>query len=255
MQQAIPDLQSRDAPNDVLEYYRQYRNEELIKYAPYRPGLTVLDCQCGKGVALKQLRGRTGATWGIDLSREDLTFTPLPRLVSVASTEYLPFADGVFDVVICQREVPWMVPENPLPEQPSAGFPDQIQQGARRNPTGGVTSAPSSRPASVLRELARVLCPKGRLVFLASRSRWPGADYTDARDTFHSAGLAITQQEPFDYLAYPAAALGGKVPMLARSYIGTALIQMMFAIDRILASMPGFHVPSWHLIVVAEKTE
>ena len=255
MQQAIPDLQSRDAPNDVLEFYRQYRNEELIKYAPYCPGLTVLDCQCGKGVALKQLRGRTGATWGIDLSREDLTFTPLPRLVSVASTEYLPFADGVFDVVICQREVPWLVPENPLPEQPSAGFPDHIQQDARRTPKGGVTPALSSRHRSVLRELARVLVPKGHLVFLASRSRWSGAEHTHTRDTFHTAGLAITHQEPFDYLAYPAAVLGSKVPLLARSYTGTALIQMMFALDRILASMPRFHAPSWHLIVVAEKRE
>ena len=122
MQQVGPGRQSRDVPNDVLEYYRQYRNEELIKYAPYRPGLAVLDCQCGKGVALKQLSGRTGATWGIDPSREELSFTPLPRQVSVASNEHLPFADGVFDVVFCPRGTPWRTDQDCCPERPPVGF-------------------------------------------------------------------------------------------------------------------------------------
>lgn len=209
----------RDRPFHVLEYHRRYRNAELIKYMPYRPGLRVLDCGCGEGVLLDQLDGRIAAAWGVDRSLSALCLSQAPEQVISARYERLPFTGGMFDVVFGQDSL--------------RGVKD---------------------PAHVLREFARVLRPGGRLILCESRLLRRRA-MANLRSWMRAAGFVPVCEEPFGYTSYPVAALIGYVPLLRRVLATQSLTKLMFAIDDRLVRVPALHDKSWYRIVVAEKGE
>ena len=212
--------EDRDRPFHVLEYHRRYRNAELIKYMPYRPGLCVLDCGCGEGVLLDQLDGRTGAAWGIDCSLSALCPSQGPEQVAAARYERLPFAAGMFDVVFGQ---------------------DSLRD--------------VEDPTHALREFARVLRPGGRLILGESRSRTCYPTMADRRNQMRAVGLVPVCEEPFGYTSYPIATVIGHVPLLQRSVAIQSLIKVTFAIDDRLVHLPALYDKSWYQIVVAEKGE
>jgi SAM-dependent methyltransferase len=85
----------------------------LLDLADLRPGERVLDDACGTGVVARAARSRVGASGtvtGVDLNPGMLE---VARIVSgeagqsigwrEANLEALPFADGAFDVVLCQQ--------------------------------------------------------------------------------------------------------------------------------------------------------
>lgn len=108
-------------------------------------------------------------------------------------------------------------------------------------------------PARTLCECGRVLRPGGVLVLWESQRRHRRVQAGGLTKMMGAAGFVLGEQEPFDYVAYPTAVLVGKVPLLARSRVGMALVKGLFALDSLLARIPALQGASWHRIVVAEK--
>jgi ubiquinone/menaquinone biosynthesis C-methylase UbiE len=212
-----------DLPGDrenrfhILELYERHRNDELIKYLPYRPGLIVLACRCGDGVLLSQLREQTRAVWGVDPSLRAIKCA-LQRQVSVATCEGLPFLDRAFDAAV-----------------------------------GYEVLGQARDPARTLCECARVLRPGGVLVSWESRRLRRALDTVGLEEMMGVAGFTLGAQEPFSYVAYPAAVVASKVPLLARSRSGAVAIKGLLAIDGLLARIPALQSASRHRIIVAEK--
>jgi ubiquinone/menaquinone biosynthesis C-methylase UbiE len=192
----------------------------MIKYMPYRPGLRVLDCTCGKGILLDQLDGRTEASWGIDCSRSALGGSDalLPQQVAAAQAAMLPFAAGVFDVVFGHRTL------------------QRVRDSTR-----------------ALREMTRVLRPGGHLILWESRRLLRRTPMPDLRQQMRAAGLAFAHVEAFGYVVYPMSLAISMVPLLSRSDLAHTLIKALLAIDGLLGRLPALHDKSWHLIIVAQK--
>jgi SAM-dependent methyltransferase len=213
----------------VLEFYRRYRNEELVKHLPYRPGMTLLDYPCSTGIALDQFKGWNGTAWGVDAPGSEASCASGSRRVVAAASPGLPFASAAFDVLVCRSA---------------------LQRATLHRAAPGLAAA--VRP--VLADLARVLRPGGRLVLWESRRLYRRFDRATFAQLFLAAGLRLVEQEPFDYLAYPATVLTGQIPLLAHSLPARGLVQVLFAVDSLLARLPVLQAQSWHLIFVAEKT-
>ncbi len=84
---------------------------ELLATANLRPGERVLDVGCGTGVVTRQAAeavGATGAVTGVDIAPEMIELagtiptTGAPIEWRQGDAASLPFADGTFDVVLCQ---------------------------------------------------------------------------------------------------------------------------------------------------------
>jgi ubiquinone/menaquinone biosynthesis C-methylase UbiE len=207
-----------DEPFRVLEYHDRYCNEELIKYIPYHPSLFILDCGCTEGVLLDQLDGRSQTSWGIDRSLAALGDNLTREQVSVAAYEHLPFAGNTFDALLGQD-----------------------------------TMAQSADPAGTLAEFARVLRPGGYLILWERRRSLDMQRTRKLKWIMSGVGLAYATEEPFDWLAFPTAALLDTVPLLATSDLAQTLTKAAFAIDTLLARASALRDKSWHVIVVAQK--
>lgn len=218
MQNNTHKVAAQDELFHVLDYYSRYRNEELIKYMPYQSGLHVLDCACKGGVLLEQLDGRTEVTWGIDRVLPSAEMFLAPDQAAIAQGTRLPFATEAFDVVF-----------------------------------GSETLHHTGNLVHVVSEYARVLRPGGWLILWETRRQLKHAGIDDLGQRIRTAGLVPRYEEPFDYLAYPAALVTSYIRPLERSYTAQTLIKAMFALDGILARAPVLCKKSWHLIVAAQK--
>lgn len=112
--------------------------EDLVPIAALRRGERVLDVACGTGVVTRMAAaavGQSGSVAGLDIAPAMLKVAreSTPDELGIqwceADAEALPFADGTFDVVLCQMGLQF--------------FPD---------------------PLGALREMRRVLAPGGRAV-------------------------------------------------------------------------------------------
>jgi SAM-dependent methyltransferase len=103
------------------------------------PGVRVLDLGCGRGGVLEELAPRAGLAVGADPDPVSLRQHRLPTLPRVcAGAEALPYPDCSFDLICCS----WVLEHLPDPQ-------------------------------SALRQVARLLAPGGRFVFLTPNSRNP----------------------------------------------------------------------------------
>lgn len=103
------------------------------------PASRLLDLGCGRGGIVEELHTRAGLVVGVDVDFRSLQrhrLSDLPRLCGEGAC--LPFSDAAFDVVCCS----WVLEH----------LPD---------------------PAAVLAEVARVLRPGGRFVFLTPNRDHP----------------------------------------------------------------------------------
>lgn len=103
---------------------------ELIEHL-VGPETRILDIGCGHGDFLRTVYERTPHTYGLDPDSQALACNTVVRHKVVGRAEALPFADSTFDLVVCS----WVLEHL---EQPGAAF----------------------------REIARVLKPGGRFIFL-----------------------------------------------------------------------------------------
>ncbi len=103
------------------------------------PSVWALDLGCGRGGVVEELYERAGQVIGVDadwLSLAEHRLKSLPR--AAAWAEALPFPAGSFDLICCS----WVLEHLPDPER-------------------------------ALREVARVLAPGGRFIFLTPNARHP----------------------------------------------------------------------------------
>lgn len=88
---------------------------EMLRVAALRPGERVLDVGCGTGIVARQAAaavGGTGAVTGVDIAADMVAVAgsqPPPVGAPIEWREgdatALPFADGSFDVVLCQMSL------------------------------------------------------------------------------------------------------------------------------------------------------
>ncbi len=200
----------------AAEYYYRYRNEEIIKYLPYRPNLTVLNYIEGQATPRvqatldSQMRGRTRTAWDCVPTR--------PRGLSadaraVIAQEHLPFADEVFDAVIWQRQ------------------------------------PPLSMALPLCAEIVRVLAPHGRLIV------WQPMAGGQAGIDWMATCLTAIGGEPFDFLASPVMRLVGAIPGLSHHFLARWCVKLAFAIDHALAGHPAWSRHGRYYILAADKGE
>ena len=92
-------------PSYVWRFGQERRLDLIRRYAPLE-GRVILDVGCGVGMYLKAFRRFSHDLYGVDIDGEKLTEAAreLPNLcVSVAET--LPYADGVFDLVLSHEVI------------------------------------------------------------------------------------------------------------------------------------------------------
>ncbi len=200
----------------VYDHYLGHCSEELVKYLPFRPGLTVLDYACGNGGILGYLLPRTGQAWGMTPTRPAGKLVSLSARMAIAHIEYLPLADASLDAVILHD------------------LGDEIGMPARC--------------AAMLREVARTLRGGGYLLWLMERQGGAGAQAM--LDLF---GFDLQAGEPLNYLTVPAVSLLGRIPGLRASMPGKAMMKLVTAIDGVLAKSKTFSRYSHHVIVVAQR--
>lgn len=119
--------------------------------AALRPGTRILDLGCGRGGLVEQLPGPPPGFVGLDPDIQSLLehrIATLPRVA--ARSDALPFPGGAFDVVVAS----WLLEH-------------------------------LDRPQDTLREVARVLVPGGRFIFITPNGRHP---LTAANRLFGRAG-------------------------------------------------------------------
>lgn len=151
--------------------------KDLVALGAPQPGQNVLDVACGTGTVTRlipPLVGSTGTVVGLDFNSGRLDVAAsLPRPTGVAirweqgDATVLPFADAEFDIVFCQQGLQF--------------FPNK---------------------SAALREMRRVLVPKGKLVLGVWRDveHQPGGKaMADALERHVSAEAANVRREPFSF--------------------------------------------------------
>jgi SAM-dependent methyltransferase len=93
-------------PSFVWRSGQERRLEMVRRYAALE-GATVLDIGCGLGAYVRRFSDFTSRTCGIDIDRDRVLKGAQSGLdgVALAVSESLPFADGVFDVVLLNEVI------------------------------------------------------------------------------------------------------------------------------------------------------
>ena len=112
---------------------------QYLVAAHLAPATRVLDLGCGRGGVMERLHERVGLVAGLDPDLASLRSHRAPALaLACGLSEGLPYAGGTFDLVCCS----WVLEHLPHPGQAFA-------------------------------EVARVLMPGGRFIFLTPNARHP----------------------------------------------------------------------------------
>ncbi|MGQ0553955.1 MAG: class I SAM-dependent methyltransferase [Planctomycetota bacterium] len=249
MHRHVAHMYRRRSAYPFAEEFQQERNELLMSLAPAEASGRALDLGCGTGVMLDHLADRYGQVFGIDLSLEMLEGFDLSELrpglrVTLLRGDMaaLPLAGDGFDVIVCRSALHHMEDE-----------------------------------VAVLREIARVLRPNGRLILgepandnLLTRAarawvrRRPSFGtlhtidraYTrgQLRELLAQAGLEVRREERFGFLAYPLCDNPDLVPVLKHLPFAQVLARGLRALDRGLARVPLLRSQSWYtLLEVARR--
>jgi len=125
-------------PSYLWRFGQERRLGLIRRYAPLE-GRRILDVGCGVGMYLSAMRAFSGWLYGVDIDaqRADQAHRALPNIV-VASAEHLPFAPGVFDVVLLHEVI------------------EHVRDDRQ-----------------TLQEAHRVLAPRGRMVIFAPNRLYP----------------------------------------------------------------------------------
>jgi len=150
--------------------------ERLLELVAPGPGERVLDVACGTGIVARRAVARVGpvgTVLGLDVNQAMLAVARAaaaqlrpPIAWRAGDAAHLPLPDAVVDVVVCQQGLQF--------------FPDR---------------------AAALREMHRVLAPKGRLALALWRPirHSPGfAALAQALERHVGAGVAAMMRAPFD---------------------------------------------------------
>jgi SAM-dependent methyltransferase len=254
MHREVAKMYRRRSSYAFAEAFQQERNDLLLALAPApgpegagaRSARRALDVGCGTGLLLRRLAGRYRQVIGFDLSTEMLEGCECDgtaRLVR-GDMAVLPFETGSFAVVFCRSALHHVDDE-----------------------------------VAVLREIARVLEPGGRLILAEPANDNPLARAARAwvkrrpsygklhtidraftrgqlRSLLAAAGLEVRRERRFGFLAYPFCDNPDLVPVLKALPFSSAIGAALRACDRVLAAIPLVRTQSWYTILeIARRGE
>jgi ubiquinone/menaquinone biosynthesis C-methylase UbiE len=232
------------------EAFQEERNAILLGLTPERAAGTALDLGCGTGVMLDHLGRRYPRVLGLDISQEMLEGYDLSRLppglqlwLLRGDMARLPLRAGSVDVVVCRSALHHMDDE-----------------------------------AGVLREIARVLRPDGRLVlgepandnlltraaraFVKRRPSYGKIHTIDRaytrsqlRALLDAAGLRVVREVRFGFLAYPLCDNPELVPVLKHLPGAGAIAAALRALDRGLSHVPLLRSQSWYVMLEVARAD
>jgi ubiquinone/menaquinone biosynthesis C-methylase UbiE len=232
------------------EAFQEERNRILLELTPPRPDGVALDLGCGTGVMLDHLARRYPRVVGLDISQEMLEGYDLTRLppglrlgLLRGDMSRLPLASGSVDVIVCRSALHHMEDE-----------------------------------AAVLREIARVLRPDGRLVLgepandnvltraaraLVKRRPSYGKIHTidraytrgQLRALLSAAGLRVVREVRFGFVAYPLCDNPELVPLLKHLPGAGGIAATLRALDRGLAKVPLLRSQSWYAMLEVARAD
>nr|HID14906.1 class I SAM-dependent methyltransferase [Anaerolineae bacterium] len=162
------------------------------------PATRTLDLGCGRGGVMERLHPRAGFVAGLDPDLRSLRDHRAPALaLACGLAEALPYADGTFDLVCCS----WVLEH----------LPD---------------------PARALAEVARVLTPGGRFIFLTPNARHPLVTLNRAlrRSRGRLVGYLYDRPEAETFPAFYRANTSARIERLAEA-AGLERVSLRFVAD------------------------
>lgn len=250
MHREVAAMYKRRAALRFAEEFQQERNDILLALAPRDGVRRAIDLGCGTGLMLHRLAERFPVVAGVDISHEMLTGFDASRApngahVGLARGDMaaLPLAGDSFGVVLCRSALHHMDDE-----------------------------------VAVLTEVCRILAPDGRLILGEPANDFPvfrlarwwvrrrpsfgkihtiDRAYTRAqmRSMLERAGLKVTREVRFGFIAYVLCDNPDLVPVLKKLPAGLALgiSRALRKLDALLARVPLIKNWSWYTMIEARR--
>lgn len=223
--------------------YQTHWNGEIIDFMESVESAAVLDCGCGNGVLLEDMKKRFPASFGMDISHEMLKSSRLflegKHILSTGDTEALPFRDETFDFVVCRGSLHHV----PVPEKGLKEIWRVLKKGGSL-----IISEPCAD--SLLLRLPRKL-------FIKKSDRFEDSHRSfTSRELFHmlrGAGFSIQKKKKFGFLAFPLCGMSDILPIMKFLPFNKVITRLLIFVDKALASIPLVNNESWHIIIKSLK--
>ncbi len=228
---------------EFAKTYQSHWNQVLMDYMDLGEGGIVLDCGCGNGVLLEEMREVYSASFGMDISHDMLKSSCLvkegARILAVGDTEALPYKDESFDSVVCRGSLHHV----PDPEMGLKEIGRVLKKGGSL-----VISEPCAD--SLLLRLPRK-------IFIKKSDRFEDSHRSfTSKDLFQMLGKAdftIQEKKKFGFLAFPLCGMSDILPVMKFVPFSNAVTKLLIFLDKILARIPLINNESWHIIIKSRK--
>lgn len=244
------DLHHRLAEEYRLRYeapfarnFQNYWNEKLLSLMP-QEAERILDCGCGIGILLSELKKKYDEPCGIDLSLDMLRLVPSELNKKVGSViagdaECLPYKKEGFDAIICRGVV------HHLPDR-ERGI-SEIKRILRRD--GALVLSEPCNDALFIK-WARFLLYKFSKKFDEEDK---GFNSNELKALLEETGFRLERVERFGYFAYALAGFPDILPVLKFVPFNSKIVKLLVVLDEILAKIPFLSNFGFHVIMVAKK--
>lgn len=229
---------------EFAKIYQSHWNQEIMDYIDTMEGARILDCGCGNGVLLEDMRKSFPASFGMDISHDMLKSSSLlmegGNVLSTGDTEALPYKDETFNFVVCRGSLHHV----PSPEK-------GLQEIWRVLKKGGSLVISEPCADSLLLRLPRKL-------FIKKSDRFEDSHRSfTSRELFHmleDQKFSVEKKKKFGFIAFPLCGLSDILPIMKFLPFNRSITKFLIFIDKLLASVPLVNNESWHIIVKSKKT-
>lgn len=225
---------------ECFALYYDYWHREVTKFIN-KPKARVLECGCGTGELLLYLKEKSFSATGIDVSEKMLESVPpsVKENVSKASTQELPYGDGVFDVVICKGSLHHV-------KDPEKGLLE-IKRVLKKD--GILIISEPCRDNLLWRKIA--------LVYTRLKSSFDDGhrnfSTTELNAFFEKTGFISEAKEPFGFFGFLFLAMPQQFSFFKLIPFAKKLASFLVLLDRKMAKIPAFEKFCWHKIFMLKK--
>lgn len=228
---------------EFAKIYQSHWNREIMDFIDTVEGARVLDCGCGNGVLLEEMRMVYAASFGMDISHDMLRSSSLIKegtfILAVGDTEALPYKNESFDTVVCRGSLHHV----PDPER-------GLEEIGRVLKKGGSLVISEPCADSLLLRLPRK-------IFIKKSNRFEDSHRSfTSRELFQmleEAGFFIQKKKKFGFLAFPLCGMSDILPVMKFLPFNKGITRFLIFMDKIFASIPFVNNESWHIIVKSTK--